>query len=570
MKHFLIPAGRIRRLCSELNEFSLVKKSIFWALLFISLFFQFAPLIFHFHFLSDDYGNISASVRNHLPLTSDFRGWSNGVYFRPLSTFSWYFNFFIGGFNPFGFFLMNIVLSIFNGILILIILKKIINFNLFGGLIVLSVFYCVPQTLSNVYWISGRTDLLALTFTLLTTLFGLKYLELNKLQFLFASLLSLILGLAAKETALLSTFYVLSIVFFNYLANNKRFAFRNLLFIFSGLTATSVFYFIFRKHIFGVYFSADNGFLQKNFDNFSMWLFSGLLSIYIPFDLVDLSSILYESQILYCLFIILTITLLFIFIKVILELSAKIRYQFLFLIAVSAFSLAIYIHTISQIRLAYFTMPFLLGLILLIFTNTKNSVWVNTFLVIFFILLIPSAGSQVLKHYNISVIQRKIENTINHNSISSDTLYVLGQIGRVGQTWVSSADAFLLPPATVTLRKERKKINVIFLPTFECHAFTSLYTPYSIKFKSDTLILVSNSLKSGFVPLTAYKYFEKIPYIQNGLTHLPVSFIEKRKGIAKIVKVYPIPETNAPAIYFEKGEFKVAPLSKLKLNFSIN
>lgn len=240
------------------------------------------------------------------------------------------------------------------------------------------------------------------------------------------------------------------------------------------------------------------------------------------------------------------------------------------LVFISFISLGVYIFTIPQLRLAYFMLPFSVATVILFFKYNKSLASAKILLSLYLLLVVASSASQVYKHITISKMQRQIEAVLDQNRMNTDTLFIVGPIGRIGQTWVSSSDAFLLPPSEVIKGNTRKSRELFYLPAFEGHVLTDLKNPYSIEFTADTLILTSNSPTSGFVPLPAFKYPLDGLYVQNGLKHKPVVFIPKRKGIAGKIKIYPLPDTDAPTVYYYKNSYRIEPFSKFKARFSSN
>ncbi|MFN3739513.1 MAG: glycosyltransferase family 39 protein [Thermodesulfovibrionales bacterium] len=96
--------------------------------------------------------------------------------------------------------LMNILLHSFNSILVYQVVLRIRNSQkvaLFTAL----VFGIHPLATESVNWISGRTDLLAGTFVLLSCLFIILYRESFRFFYIPLSIISLILGMLSKEVA---------------------------------------------------------------------------------------------------------------------------------------------------------------------------------------------------------------------------------------------------------------------------------------------------------------------------------------------------------------------------------
>ena len=145
-----------------------------------------------------------------------------GGRYRPLSiaTFAIEYQFF-NGFNPFFSRLINIFLYGITGVLIFIIFmrltinKPVKKWYLTIPFIAAFLFIAHPVHTEVVANIKGRDEILSLLFSLISLWFALRYLEKNKIYFLFVSGLSFFLGMLSKENAIMFLFIIpLTIYFF--------------------------------------------------------------------------------------------------------------------------------------------------------------------------------------------------------------------------------------------------------------------------------------------------------------------------------------------------------------------
>lgn len=171
----------------------------------------YAPSLYGY-FLSDDFNivTILSSDRNSVDwrnVLSDFytvyRGDLSHSYYRPVVTLSGGIDISLWGINPVGPHLTNMLLNAFNGLLVygIATLPPIASpgIGLTAGLL----FALHPLHPEAVYWLVGRTELIMAFFTLLAILLYLAYSGHRRPLIYLGSLLSFILALASKETAVI-------------------------------------------------------------------------------------------------------------------------------------------------------------------------------------------------------------------------------------------------------------------------------------------------------------------------------------------------------------------------------
>jgi len=158
-------------------------------------------------------------IRTAIPspkiLTSDlYNGISAGSnFYRPAQTFSYWFNFRLGGLEPFGYHLTNILLQAMVSILVFILLYILVKDWMLA--FAASLFFAAnPLSAEAVTYVSGRAEMLLGLFLISSLILFIKSLETrNKWQFAL-SLALFILGLLSKELALVFPFVVLAYIYY--------------------------------------------------------------------------------------------------------------------------------------------------------------------------------------------------------------------------------------------------------------------------------------------------------------------------------------------------------------------
>ena len=108
--------------------------------------------------------------------------------YRPLQMITYAIDFFLWSNDPKGFHLTNILIHIFNVILVFLLVKKLFN-NKAISFFVSLLFAINPVNTSCVSYISGRADILVAAFMLLSIIFYIDYSKNNRRVFLFLSVL---------------------------------------------------------------------------------------------------------------------------------------------------------------------------------------------------------------------------------------------------------------------------------------------------------------------------------------------------------------------------------------------
>ncbi len=120
--------------------------------------------------------------------------------YRPVRTFTYALNFALGGANPFGYHLFNLILHSLNSILIFLLLRYILG-RLDASFLGAMLFAVHPVQTASVAYVSGRKDLLAAFFLLLASLLYVQWRRRRGLQRVVFIGLALFLAVLSKEVA---------------------------------------------------------------------------------------------------------------------------------------------------------------------------------------------------------------------------------------------------------------------------------------------------------------------------------------------------------------------------------
>ncbi|MFH0763554.1 MAG: tetratricopeptide repeat protein [Candidatus Omnitrophota bacterium] len=120
--------------------------------------------------------------------------------YRPITTLSYAVDFFLWGFNSFGYHLTNVILHSFNGILVFLLLSIMFG-DFFLALAAGLIFISHPVQTEVVSWISGRSSVLFMFFYLLSFIFYIKARESKKIFYLY-SIIFFCMSLLSKEMAI--------------------------------------------------------------------------------------------------------------------------------------------------------------------------------------------------------------------------------------------------------------------------------------------------------------------------------------------------------------------------------
>ncbi len=185
------------------NKFpTIVIYTVIIAVLAIGVGAVFSPLL-HGFFLADDFDQVF-SVKGLGPMALGARG---NIFFRPMVSVTLYFNYITAGLNPVPYHLTNLGIHIANAVLVGIVSQKLIReFDLSDrikkAIVYLSglTFLLIPCHSESVAWIAGRSDLIAVLFSLCAFVVYLQWTRSRRVYLFCASLVLFLFGLLAKES----------------------------------------------------------------------------------------------------------------------------------------------------------------------------------------------------------------------------------------------------------------------------------------------------------------------------------------------------------------------------------
>jgi hypothetical protein len=136
------------------------------------------------------------------------------LFYRPVSTLSFSFDYFLWGLHPFGFHLTDLILHMSVSVLVFLLLQRLPPGSNFAAWLGAAIFTMHPILVETVPGIARRGDLISILFSLASLIFFIDYLSARRYRagLLCLSCLSYALAIAAKEPAV-----VLLLVIFSYL-----------------------------------------------------------------------------------------------------------------------------------------------------------------------------------------------------------------------------------------------------------------------------------------------------------------------------------------------------------------
>ena len=120
--------------------------------------------------------------------------------YRPVRTFTYALNFALGGVNPFGYHLLNLILHALNSILTFLLLRSLLG-RLDAPFLGAMLFAVHPVQTASVAYVSGRKDLLATFFLLVASLLYVQWRRRGGWQRVLLTALALLLAVLSKEVA---------------------------------------------------------------------------------------------------------------------------------------------------------------------------------------------------------------------------------------------------------------------------------------------------------------------------------------------------------------------------------
>ncbi len=187
---------------------------IFFIILFGIYFFINIPIIANCVFIADDLPVLFFSNLNPFPIATY---WENGIqqlipsvqidsiHYRPLTSFLTYACFVAFGLKPVYWAIISQIIHLANFVFLIFVLleiRKILKVKNTWMCLVVPAFYLLyPGNVTNLAWLSARTDLIVILFCLSSFFFSLKYIQSKKFYLLILSSFLFLLGTLTKENA---------------------------------------------------------------------------------------------------------------------------------------------------------------------------------------------------------------------------------------------------------------------------------------------------------------------------------------------------------------------------------
>ena len=185
--------------------------SIFLIVVTLAAYWQ----VFSFDFVDYDDGDYVVNnlyVKTGLNMSNAAWAFTSSAYanWHPLTWLSLMLDYQLFGLNPFGFHLTNLLLHIFNTLLLFLVLSRMTGMAWRSGFVA-ALFAIHPLHIQSVAWIAERKDVLSTFFLLLTILAYVRYTELPNIRRYMLVLIAFALGLMSKPMLVTLPFMLLLI-----------------------------------------------------------------------------------------------------------------------------------------------------------------------------------------------------------------------------------------------------------------------------------------------------------------------------------------------------------------------
>ncbi len=176
--------------------------------------------------------------------------------YYPITMISFACNYQIGKLNPFGYHLFNLLLHIFNTLLVFMLIYIITKRNLIMASIVSLFFGIHPMHVESVTWLTERKDVLFMFFFLIGMITYLRFRETRKMLWYFITIILFILSCLSKGTAVSFPAVLLLLDYLLENKLNKKMFIEKIPFFLIGITFLFITYWL---HITGTMrFDVDN------------------------------------------------------------------------------------------------------------------------------------------------------------------------------------------------------------------------------------------------------------------------------------------------------------------------
>jgi len=466
-------------------------------------------VVYNWQFIADDLTLLHAAQKNPFPFRSDWIGSNSGLY-RPLAILSFFLNFRLCGYSPFSFYLINFALHLITTLSVALLGRKLFRHsqlpysNVCGFLLGL-VFLISPQDIQNILWISGRTDLLCGMFLFISVLMFIDYIESSKKSFFVLFVLFQVAAYMSKETAVITNFYALLIIFV-YSRKNKNVSTSKTLVPPLVLTAM---YLLFRVIILRGSTFTHLGDLSFSIMKIFKFVFYGVWTMAVPLDLVDVISLFEVNRFVVVVIVVGIIIALAAILNQIVHNRANNLRIGLISVAIGFSSLVIYSLNYPQMRLMYLHYPFILvGLVYLMLAgkwhrfSSISSVFIFSGLMFFGVFTVVSRSIKINNYTR--ALYRVLPDSDDYQSQKQYIL--LSALGRIGQSYAVPNIQYM---ASLKLRGDLEEMNRSFsiVCYYETDSFDPLDQTGTFQYISPNTIEVTASQKGSIlVPSTSKKF----------------------------------------------------------------
>jgi hypothetical protein len=497
------------------------------------------PLLHSFGFIADDYWLLHAAMKNPLPMTTDWVG--SGVnMFRPVVVFSMYLNYLIAGYNPFGFYIVNLLLHLLNTIILFKTLHKLATGCRFPLspktiFIISLLFLTLPQNLINVYWISGRTDIMCGTFVFTALYFFTEFIETRAKKYLMFSLLAQFAAYGSKETAFILILYIILISILQNKFTKGSILLKGWLPVVLSPAIIYVLYrfFIFRGNAMGDVLSNNFsvGGLVKFF-SYGFWILA------IPFDILDVYYFYCTSHLIvfiinFAVFALIACTLFFVIRH---RKDPKLKSIAIFVLFIIA-GLTIYIRSFPEMRLGYVFHPVILALIITVgsLADIKFMKWLMV--VLFFGFFFAGNAMIIHRTININRYYERLMAALPDTIDTTKSYYVMTPIGRYGQS-AAAPQLGLMTYYKIHGNMNERPLNFYAAGLYE--GFSLSKEPPQVQVKTLSpyhFYLTVPNATDGIVPIASKKFNDAGEYRFEQMTMKMVRKRMFRPGVAQSCEV---------------------------------
>jgi hypothetical protein len=528
--------------------------SVLWILGISALFFGAVPFLFGLHFSADDYVLLYGASLKPFPYDTDFRVCMDGVFYRPLSTLSFALNHWLSGWQPWSYYVLNVLLHAINAILVTRFYGHVAPTRRHEAWVAGLLFFVLPQALLNVYWLAGRTDVLCFTGVMSAVLLALHYLRGGRVLFLILAQLGFIFALLSKEAGMLFLLYLALLFVLDSRSGFPVLHRGRVLWLGALSVAVTILYLFLRYSLFDSFLSDPAQDFPMDSRRALMWAVHAVGALFSPLDPVDLMALYHATPLLSAFLVIPVAGFLAMMAVSLIKADTGHRHRVLIIGGAAILSLGVYIKGFPSGRLAYLILPLVIAAVLpLLYASWHRFRALRIFAVLYLCVMFASNFSAVWKFSLLSEWGRSAERAVAGHDYVSDSLIVIGEIGRIGQTFSQLYMPLRYPLALHELADNGRETAFSIAGRFEGNILTDWERPYTMLLVNDTLFLESRDEVSGFVPLMSQKFDSLEPIQQDGRVLHPLAFAAQRGGVLRALKIYPFRGEAAWVVVFEGG-----------------